>query len=123
MASAAPSVPCVAAAHGLRLAMARQPLPLIARARVIRRVGLTLLALIAGEAALEHGVVPPPLVRTVPVGQGPTALALDQRTHRVFVANSDDNTVSVLDADRGTLLRTVAVGRYPDAVAVDARTG
>src|SRR5437764_3114774 len=104
MPSAHPSVPRVAATRGWRLAMALLPLPLIACTRVIRRVGLVLLALIAGEAALVHRVVPPPLVRPVPVGQGPSALAVDQRTHRVFVANSVDNTVSVLDADRGTLL-------------------
>jgi YVTN family beta-propeller protein len=80
------------------------------------------LALIAGQAALVHRVAPPPLVRTVTVGQGPIALAVDPRRHHVFVANSLGHSVSVLDARSGALLRTVAVGPDPDAVAVDTRT-
>ena len=40
------------------------------------------------------------IVRTVTVGRGPYAVAVDERTNRVFVANYDGNTVSVLDAGR-----------------------
>jgi DNA-binding beta-propeller fold protein YncE len=62
----------------------------------------------------------------------PTALAVDERLGRVFVACLDhDNVhglgvgagaVSVLDATSGALLTTVAVGRGPAAVAVDDST-
>jgi len=34
------------------------------------------------------------------VGHGPSALAVDKRTGRVFVANYGDNTVNVLDIAR-----------------------
>jgi len=40
------------------------------------------------------------ILRTVTVGLGPYAVAVDERTSRVFVANYDGNTVSVLDAGR-----------------------
>lgn len=56
------------------------------------------------------------------------ALAVDERTGRVFVVNSfmhagGAGTVSVLDARSGHLLRTVAVRNVPYAVAVDERAG
>lgn len=63
------------------------------------------------------------LVRTVVVGQGAAALAVDAPTARVFVANSAADTVSVLDARLGVVLRTVRVGGAPAALAVDARDG
>jgi YVTN family beta-propeller protein len=65
----------------------------------------------------------PPLLRTVSMGCGPSALAVGTDSGRVFVANYADGSVSVLDAHIGTVQRPVAVGRNPDAVAVDTRTG
>jgi YVTN family beta-propeller protein len=63
------------------------------------------------------------LIRTVGVGRGAVALALDERADRVFVANVDDATVSVLDASSGRVLRTVGLaGSTPLALAVDAHT-
>jgi YVTN family beta-propeller protein len=66
-------------------------------------------------------------VRTVPVDTAPTAVAVDVPAARVFVANSGDNSVSLLDAHSGALLRTVRVGTGPQggprAVAVSARAG
>lgn len=63
------------------------------------------------------------LVRTVTVGTGPFALAVDEPATRVFVTNLNSASVSVLDARTGTLLRTVAVGQFPMALAVDIQTG
>ena len=59
----------------------------------------------------------------MPVGWSPAELAVDGRTGRVFVANRDDNTVSVLVATSGAVLRTIAVGPRPSALAVDEQTG
>jgi DNA-binding beta-propeller fold protein YncE len=68
---------------------------------------------------------------TLPVGPWPTAMVLDRRTGHAFVLNSGNNTVSVLDTRRGTLLRTTAVGTFPGAfvqtgytraIAVDERS-
>ena len=73
------------------------------------------------------GEAPP----TVPVGTGPSALALDRETHTVYVANAGDNTVSVIDAMRcnaeqtagcGTTPPVQAVGGAPAAIAFSKRT-
>ncbi len=53
------------------------------------------------------------LLRGVRVGRVALFPALDERTGRVFVANQQSGTVSVLDAGTGQLLRTVAVSRGP----------
>jgi YVTN family beta-propeller protein len=70
---------------------------------------------------------PPPGLR-----DEPTALAVDERLGRVFVACLDQDNVhglgvgagavSVLDATSGALLTTLPVGRGPSAVAVDEST-
>ncbi len=63
-----------------------------------------------------------PVLRSVPVGRGPVALAVDQRTGRVFVVGAA-GSVTTLDATTGAPLRSVAVGRGAQAVAVDEATG
>jgi YVTN family beta-propeller protein len=63
------------------------------------------------------------LLRTVGVGLAPSAVAVDERTGRVFVANDGERSVSVLDAYSGTVLRTVRVGFGPIAIATDDRDG
>lgn len=63
------------------------------------------------------------VIRTVPVRRAPQAIAVDEQTARVFVANSGGGTVSVLDARTGALVRTVPVGFGDDALAVDTRMG
>ena len=68
---------------------------------------------------------------TVDVGNGPVALAVDRLTDTVYVANSGDNTVSVIDGATCNSTRpagcsqtppTVAVGSGPSGVAVDQAT-
>src|SRR5207245_2385803 len=86
-------------------------------------MAMVLLAVTAAQVAVAHRVVTAPLVQTVAVGRGPSALAVDQRSNRVFVANFFGNSVNVLDARSGTVLRTISVGKSPSDVAVDARTG
>ncbi len=51
-----------------------------------------------------------------------TASAVDERTGRVFICDTDNKTVSMLDASSGRLLRTTPVGATPSAVAIDDRT-
>lgn len=63
------------------------------------------------------------LLRTTRVGRIPSALAVDARTNRVFVANMLEGTVSVLDARSGAMLHTVRVGHRPWALAVAVNTG
>jgi DNA-binding beta-propeller fold protein YncE len=60
------------------------------------------------------------LLRTVRTGGG--ALAVDDRTGRVFVASIDGDSVSMLDAHSGAVLRTIPrIGIRP--LVVDARAG
>jgi YVTN family beta-propeller protein len=61
------------------------------------------------------------------IGRDLFALAVDEQTGRVFVANGNvsalDGGLSILDAASGRLLRSVTVGMLPTAVAVDERSG
>src|SRR5919201_2994755 len=67
----------------------------------------------------RHGRV----LRAVGVGLYPSAVAVDERTGRVFMANDGERSVSVLDAHSGTVLRTVRVGFGPLALATHDRDG
>ena len=65
------------------------------------------------------------------VGGFPVLLAVDQATHTIYVANAEDNTVSVIDGNTcngtdssgcGQTPPTVAVGSGPEGVAVNQAT-
>lgn len=56
------------------------------------------------------------------VGPDPRAVATDDRTGRVYVANDDDASVSVLDARDGAVRQDISVGPQPHALALDTRT-
>ena len=70
-------------------------------------------------AARSHGaapsanpsayVAPGGVLRTITVGNTPTAIAVDARTSRAFVINSGDSTLSLLDTHGGAVLRTIAL--------------
>lgn len=85
-------------------------------------VGLAVLVILTAAVADRTGSSGS-FVRTVEVGKQPSSIAVSAATGRVFVANGDSNTVSVLDANSGLLLRTIAVGVHPGAIATDARGG
>jgi len=68
------------------------------------------------------GAAASPLLRSVPVGRDPVALAVDERAGRVFVVGAA-GSVTTLDATTGGVIRTVAVGRGAQTVAVDEATG
>ncbi len=68
---------------------------------------------------------------TVAVGARPSALAVDESTDTIYVANANDNTVSVIDGATcngqvssgcGQTPATIAVGDFPDGLAIDAAT-
>lgn len=63
------------------------------------------------------------LVRTIPVGRRPQALAIDERTGRVFVANAGDGAVAVYDPRTGHLIKTIAVGGSPLSLEIDQQSG
>jgi YVTN family beta-propeller protein len=53
---------------------------------------------------------------TVTVGASPQALAVNPNNHTVYVANTDDNTVSVIDGN--TAIATIAVGAGPRSIGI-----
>ena len=68
---------------------------------------------------------------TIAVGNGPNGITVNPSTDTVYVANNDDNTVSVIDGATcnathmggcGQIPQTVAVGNGPYSIAVDQRT-
>jgi YVTN family beta-propeller protein len=64
-----------------------------------------------------------PRIWTVRVGRTPVAVAVAARSGRVFVANSADQTVSMLDARTGAALATIPLAHSPVAVALDETRG
>lgn len=80
---------------------------------------------VAGEPA--HGRLLAVDARTggvaaaVPVGAGLSGLAVDARTHRVYVADPVAGTVVALAGDPLAIRATIAVGGAPDRLAVDER--
>jgi YVTN family beta-propeller protein len=52
----------------------------------------------------------------VPVGVGPTGVAVGRRSRSVYVANTGDGTVSVFDPRLATVARTITVGDRPVAL-------
>lgn len=69
------------------------------------------------------------IVATIGVGNDgyslhyPQSIAVDSTRHRVYVTNSDDSTVSVLDGATNTTVTTVAVDSAPSGVDVDPDIG
>src|SRR5947209_189627 len=112
-----------AAARGCRLA--RPLLQLFARTRVARGVGLALLVALAGLLMVPRLQVPPAVrtSTTTAVGRAPTAVVVDVRTRRVFVANHGAASVTMLDAASSAVLATVAVAPHPSALAVAMTAG
>lgn len=56
---------------------------------------------------------------TIQVGRGPLGVAVDPAGVHVYVANSLDNTVTVIDAFSHTPVALIPVGPYPTGMALD----
>src|SRR5271154_1407522 len=61
--------------------------------------------------------------KSVKVGAGPEAIAVNPSTGTVYVASSGDRSVSVLDGKTDALVATVPTAARPYAMAVDELTG
>jgi DNA-binding beta-propeller fold protein YncE len=98
----------------------------VAEDAVARRTRLyPVLLVIAVLAAVLMGrrETTTPGIWTVHVGETPLALATAERSSRVFVANSNGQSVSMLDARTGTMLATLPLGGVPIAIALDETRG
>jgi YVTN family beta-propeller protein len=79
-------------------------------------------ALPANIPALASRDDGPTVVATVTVGHGPSGVGVNPATNRVYVANMNSNTVSVIDGASQTVVATVTVGSSPYAVGVNPAT-
>jgi YVTN family beta-propeller protein len=73
----------------------------------------------------KHGtlaiVSPGRVAKTLKTGAGPVSIAVNEKTGRVYVANSGDRSVTVIDGDTDLLVTTVPTAARPYAIAVDER--
>ena len=80
-----------------------------------------LVLLVFSLAVAFQSTIAQVVIATVPVGNGPWIVAVNPVTDKIYVANSNDNTISVIDGATNNTT-SVNVGVYPYAVAVNAVT-
>ena len=82
---------------------------------------LQFVLLLSSLALASASAVAQVTLATVPAGNSPVGMAVNSLTNKSYVANSDDNTVTVIDGATNNTT-TVAVGIYPSAVVVNPAT-
>ena len=60
------------------------------------------------------------VISTISVGSFPYNVGVNSSTNRIYVTNSQSNTVSVIDGTTNTVTSTVSVGSYPWGVVVNS---
>ena len=58
------------------------------------------------------------ILATIPVGAGPTRVAVARDGSRAYVSNKDSDSVSVVDTNSDTIAATIGVGDNPSTLAV-----
>ncbi|BBJ28362.1 YncE family protein [Athalassotoga saccharophila] len=58
-------------------------------------------------------------IANIPVGKWPSAIGINPKTDMIYVANSGNNTVSVINGKDNSILKTIYVGRGPWGICVD----
>jgi len=58
--------------------------------------------------------------RVIPVGTGPTGIAVNPRRNEVYAVNTGSNSVSVIDAEKKAVVATIAVRQRPYFISVSA---
>ncbi len=101
----------------------RRELPVRAgpAAIVVTSDGKTIYVASAGTNTLT--IIDPEKVTTLPVGQTPTTLALDEGAGVLYVGSFDDRTISVVDTAIRKIVRSVDLGDIPGALMVPAAGG
>ena len=62
------------------------------------------------------------VIATVNVGRYPHGVAVNEETNRVYVANFNEPSISVIDGTTNKVMATIEAGKGPRDVAVNART-
>ena len=55
----------------------------------------------------------------IPVGRAPSAIRVNNGTNTVYVINTVDNTVSVIDGKNNTKIKDIHVGKLPVAIGAN----
>jgi YVTN family beta-propeller protein len=61
------------------------------------------------------------LLASLPTGEGPVALLLDEQRNRLYVTNRGAGTVTVFDSRSNALLQTIQLPTHPNRLALDAK--
>ena len=59
-------------------------------------------------------------IKTIAVGNAPSALAANPRKNEIYVANTESNNVSVINAETNAVVSTIGVHRAPVWISVSA---
>lgn len=93
------------------------------RRSILLALGSVVVVAVVGVGRVARASPGRPFIGTIAAGGAPLGLVVDNRTGHTFVANTNDDSVSMIDTARGTVLRIIDVGGTPGALAVDGRTG
>jgi YVTN family beta-propeller protein len=75
----------------------------------------------AGNQVLALDPATGKALATLPTGEGPVALLLDEPRRRLYVTNRGAGTLSVFDSRSNALLQTIELPTHPNSLALDAR--
>jgi|GEM_PF-4492748 len=62
------------------------------------------------------------IIATVPIGNAPFSVDVNELTNRVFVTIANDNNVKVVDGLTNSIIATIPLGTRPQGVAVNSTT-
>ncbi len=104
--------------------LGKTPLPGSAYSCVLSPDGKTLyISLWNGGAVVLYHTATGELGTTVKTGEHPNELILNKKGTRLFVANANDNTVSVIDTRSDKVTETIATTLYPTRLAGSTTNG
>jgi YVTN family beta-propeller protein len=63
-----------------------------------------------------------PVAQTVATGQQPMAIAVNENTHKAYIANHNSSSVTVIDGRTKSVVATVKSGSAPEGIAVNPVT-
>ncbi|MBJ8337414.1 protein kinase [Antrihabitans sp. YC3-6] len=62
------------------------------------------------------------IATTIPVGTTPVAVVIEANLRKLYAANADDSSITVIDVDSGAVTTSIDVGKTPVGLAVDSDT-
>lgn len=81
------------------------------------------ISLWGGDKVLVFDIASASIKNEIPVGDNPNELLLSSNGRYLFVANANDNSVSVIDTKKQKVLEVLNTALYPDAPAGSAANG